>query len=133
MRRSNEDYGGGSDHIGSRSGMTILENLFNMNVVECNLKGQQFEEIPENDDPEKAKQLQKELEFLRKEEQKTTSHRHFGIDAQELQKVYPGLVLEGQDGYLSVNYLEMVPLVIRSIQELKQELDELADPVENEE
>lgn len=110
-----------------RSGKTTLENLLNMNVVEFNLKGQQFEEIPENNDPDKAKQLQKELEFLRKEEQKTTSRRHFGIDAQELQKVYPDLVLEGQDGYLSVNYLEMVPLVIRSIQELKQELDELAD------
>ena len=110
-----------------RSGVTTLENLLNMNVVEYNLKGRQFEEIPENVDPEEAKQLQKELEFLRKEEQKTTSRRHFGIDAQELQKVYPSLVLEGQDGYLSVNYLEMVPLVIRSIQELKQELDELAD------
>lgn len=56
-----------------------------------------------------------------------TSRRHFGVDAGELQKVYPGLVLEGQDGYFSVNYLEMVPLVIRSIQELKQELDELKD------
>ena len=116
-----------------RSGKTTLENLLNMNIVEYNLKGRQFEEIPENDDPEKAKQLQKELEFLRKEEQKTTSRRHFGIDAQELQKVYPDLVLEGQDGYLSVNYLEMVPLVIRSIQELKQELDELAGSEENEE
>lgn len=110
-----------------RSGKTTLENLLNMNIVEYNLKGQQFEEIPENIDPDKAKQLQKELEFLRKEEQKTTSRRHFGIDAQELQKVYPDIILEGQDGYLSVNYLEMVPLVIRSIQELKQELDELAD------
>lgn len=62
-----------------------------------------------------------------------TSKRHFGVDTKELQNIYTGLELEGQDGYLSVNYLEMVPLVIRSIQELKQELDELADPVENEE
>ena len=37
------------------------------------------------------------------------------------------LVLEGEDGSLSVNYLEMIPLVIRSIQELKQEIDELAE------
>lgn len=132
MRRSNEDYGGGSDHIGSRSGMTILENLFNMNVVECNLKGRLFEDNLEDVGPEKAEELERELEFLKKEEQKMASRRHFGVDARELQKIYPGLVLEGQDGYLSVNYLEMVPLVIRSIQELKQELDELADPVENE-
>ena len=108
-----------------RNGVTTLENLLNMNVVEYNLKGRQFEEIPDDVDPEKAEGLRKELEFLKKEEQKMASRRHFGVDARELQKVYPGLVLEGQDGYLSVNYLEMVPLVIRSIQELKQELDEV--------
>lgn len=108
-----------------KSGMTTLENLLNMNVVEYNLKGRQFEEIPENTDPEKAEEVRKELEFLKKEDKEMTSRRHFGVDARELQKVYPGLVLEGQDGYLSVNYLEMVPLVIRSIQELKEEIDEL--------
>lgn len=116
-----------------RSGVTTLENLLNMNVVEYNLKGRQFEEIPEDVDPGKAEGLRKELDFLKKEEQKNASRRHFGVDARELQKVYPGLVLEGQDGYLSVNYLEMVPLVIRSIQELKQELDELADTEVSEE
>lgn len=110
-----------------RSGMTTLENLLNINIVEYNLKGRQFEEISEDVDPEKAEELRKELEFLKKEDKEMTSRRHFGVDARELQKVYPGLVLEGQDGYLSVNYLEMVPLVIRSIQELKQELDELKD------
>ena len=108
-----------------KSGMTTLENLLNMNVVEYNLKGRQFEEIPENTDPEKAEEVRKELEFLKKGDKEMTSRRHFGVDARELQKVYPGLVLEGQDGYLSVNYLEMVPLVIRSIQELKEEIDEL--------
>lgn len=117
----------------NRSGMITLENLMNINVIEYNLKGRQFEEIPDDADPEKAEELRKELEFLKKEEQKMASRHHFGVDARELQKVYPGLVLEGQDGYLSVNYLEMVPLIIRSIQELKQELDELAEADENEE
>lgn len=116
-----------------RSGMTTLENLLNINIVEYNLKGRQFEEISEDVDPEKAEELRKELEFLKKEDKEMTSRRHFGVDARELQKVYPGLVLEGQDGYLSVNYLEMVPLVIRSIQELKEELDELAEVDEREE
>lgn len=113
-----------------RSGKTTLENLLNMNVIEYHLKGRQFEEISEDADPEKAEELRKELEFLKKEEQKMASRRHFGVDARELQKVYPGLVLEGQDGYLSVNYLEMVPLVIRSIQELKEEIDGLKDAEE---
>ncbi len=110
-----------------RSGTTTLENLLNMNIVEYNLKERQLEEVSENVDPEKAEKLRRELEFLKKGEQKKASRRHFGVDAHELQKVYPDLVLEGQDGYLSVNYLEMVPLVIRSIQELKQEIDELSE------
>jgi hypothetical protein len=110
-----------------RSGTTTLENLLNMNIVEYNLKGRQFEEVSEDVAPEKAEKLKRELEFLKKEEQEKASRRHYGVDAHELQKVYPDLVLEGQDGYLSVNYLEMVPLVIRSIQELKQEIDELSE------
>lgn len=61
-----------------------------------------------------------------------TSKRHFGVDTKELQNIYTDLELEGQDGYLSVNYLEMVPLIIRSIQELKQELDELVEISESE-
>ena len=48
---------------------------------------------------------------------------HYGLMAQELLEIYPDLVKEGQDGYLSIKYLEFVPLLIRSIQELKAELD----------
>ena len=50
--------------------------------------------------------------------------RHFGVSGQELQQLFPNLVEEGEDGYLAVNYIELVPVLIRSIQELKQELDE---------
>ena len=50
---------------------------------------------------------------------------HYGLIAQELQEIYPELVNKEQDGYLSINYVELVPVLIRSIQELKQELDEV--------
>ena len=49
--------------------------------------------------------------------------RHIGLAAQELRELFPDLVVEGQDGYLAVNYVELVPVLIRSIQELKEELD----------
>ena len=64
-------------------------------------------------------------EYLKKDDMKMTERRHFGIDAEELQKTYPDLVLEGQDGYLAVNYVELVPVLIKAIQELKQQVDEL--------
>ena len=51
--------------------------------------------------------------------------KHIGLIAQELQNIYPELVDEGQDGYLTVNYMELVPVLICAIQELKQELDEV--------
>lgn len=50
---------------------------------------------------------------------------HFGLSGQEIRAIYPNLVSENQDGYLSINYVEMVPLLIQSIQELKSELDAL--------
>ncbi len=45
--------------------------------------------------------------------------------AQELQEVYPDLVYEGADGYLSVNYIEIIPFLIKAIQDLTSKVDEL--------
>lgn len=106
-------------------GKATLGNVLNMNVVEYNMKSKLSEEMPKDVAPEKAEKVRKSFEFLKKEDKELTSRRHFGIDAEELQKIYPDLVLEGQDGYISVNYSEIVPLLIRSIQALKQELDEV--------
>ena len=50
---------------------------------------------------------------------------HFGVSAQELRELYPNLVVEGQDGYLAVNYVELVPVLIRSIQELNERIADL--------
>ena len=107
------------------SGKATLKNVLNMNVVEYNMKSMLSEEMPKDVAPENAVKIRKSFELLKKEDKEMTSRRHFGIDAEELQKIYPDLVLEGQDGYLSVNYSELVPLLIRSIQALKQELDEV--------
>ena len=48
---------------------------------------------------------------------------HYGLSGQEIKEIFPNLVTENQEGYLSINYVEMVPLLIQSIQELKTELD----------
>jgi hypothetical protein len=48
---------------------------------------------------------------------------HYGLSGQEIMEIYPNLVSINQDGYLSINYVEMIPLLIQSIQELKAELD----------
>ncbi len=49
----------------------------------------------------------------------------YGVSAQELQALFPDLVEEGQDGYLAVNYMELVPMLICSVQELQREVSRL--------
>lgn len=48
-----------------------------------------------------------------------------GLIAQEVQRVFPLVVHKGDDGYLNVSYQQLIPYLIRSIQELKAQVDTL--------
>ena len=101
------------------SEVSFLDKIMSVDVLEYNLKDRTSELFSDSKDMD-----EKVSKFVAKEKAK----RHFGISAQELQQLFPNLVEEGQDGYLAVNYIELVPVLIRSIQELKQELDETKNP-----
>ena len=102
--------------IQDRKEGSTLENLLKMNVVKYNYKHTETEEdILER----------KAADSLGVNLIPQSSVLHFGLLAQELQDIYPNLVVKGQDGYLGINYVELVPVLIRSIQELKAELDEV--------
>ena len=96
-----------------KSGST-LDNLSSLDVLEYNLRTPLQDAIAEM--PDSVKPTGKDP---------NPDIRHYGVSAQELQKIYPDLVHEGEDGYLSVNYVEMVPLLLRSVQELKARVQEL--------
>ena len=49
----------------------------------------------------------------------------YGLDAEQLKAVYPELVYEDKNGNVSINYVEMVPLLVQSINELSTKLAEL--------
>ena len=53
------------------------------------------------------------------------SNRHVGVIAQEVEAVLPEAVETGADGYKSVNYSNITPLLIEAVKELKAENDEL--------
>ena len=88
-----------------------INNVMNMNVVKFN-HAFPLEEGPDTN-------------TVAIEREAGERQLHIGLPAQELREMYPELVYEEQDGTLSINYVEMVPLLIRCIQELKQELDEV--------
>ncbi len=95
---------------------TALSKVLELNPIVYNLK--QIYRKSAGDSIRKDKGLYDEKsEIFRK--------RHYGLIAQELQKVYPELVYKDGNGYLGVNYTELIPVLIQSIKELKQEVDYL--------
>ena len=73
-------------------------------------------------------------EFSYKDE--TNKNRHYGFIAQNVEKVLPNLVEEKQiksskevyePAYKTVNYLEIIPLLVQKIQDLQKQIDELKE------
>jgi hypothetical protein len=55
-----------------------------------------------------------------------TRRTHYGIMAQDLEKVYPSLVNDTVlDGIKTVNYLELVPILVCKVNAMQTEIDEL--------
>lgn len=50
---------------------------------------------------------------------------HFGLIAQDIQKIYPNLVTEDEKGYLSLNYVELIPIMINAIQKQNEKIEQL--------
>lgn len=53
------------------------------------------------------------------------SGNSYGVIAQEVQKEFPEMVELQENGYLAVDYKQLVPVMIEAIKELKQELDDI--------
>ena len=66
-----------------------------------------------------------EAHEIDKQEKQIISKQHYGIDADQLEEVFPDLVYENEDGSKSINYVEMVPILVQAINELKEEIAEL--------
>ncbi len=97
---------------------SCLDKVLDMNIVEFKYKQREFKSIASTDSVE-AKPV-----VWYDEESSIVKNKHYGLIAQELQEIYPDLVIEGQDGFLGVNYLEIIPLLIRSIQELNAKVEQ---------
>lgn len=50
---------------------------------------------------------------------------HYGFIAQDVEKIYPELVNTNNLGYKSVDYIQMIPLLLLKIKNMQTEIDEL--------
>ena len=51
--------------------------------------------------------------------------KHFALDADRLEETFPDLVYMKPDGSKAINYMEMIPLLVQSINELNAEISTL--------
>lgn len=69
--------------------------------------------------------LDEEAEKDSLEEDPIYSKIHHGLDAEQLAEIYPELVEKDKKGNYWVNYIELVPILVKGINELSEELAEL--------
>lgn len=50
---------------------------------------------------------------------------HYALDADKLEEVFPDLVYVNKDGNKVINYVEMIPLLVQSINELNEKIEVL--------
>jgi hypothetical protein len=55
--------------------------------------------------------------------------KHFGFIAQELEILYPELVNDNEGGFKTVNYIEMIPILLSQMKNMQQEIDKLKDEI----
>lgn len=99
-----------------------IDDIMQLSVIKYNLK-QRYVDSEIDDTIKKTSYFEANKRIL--------EQKHYGLIAQELQTIYPELVHEGEDGYLAVNYIELIPILIQTIQELNEKVDNLSKGSKN--
>ena len=58
-------------------------------------------------------------------------YHQFGVIAQEVEKIYPDMVSEGEDGMKTMSYTQLIPVLIEAIKEQQQQIDDLKKLLNN--
>lgn len=68
----------------------------------------------------------RDIEYFRKFHQSLENDApHFGFIAQEVKEIYPELVKTDHEGYMYIDYIGMIPLLVNAIGELNAQIEEL--------
>lgn len=101
------------ENIEQLDGSQAVDNLMKINTVSYNYRQREVEMADGT------------MGNYYEENSPVLLNTHYGVIAQELKEIYPDLVIEDASGYLSVNYMELIPILIKSVQELKGQVDAL--------
>ena len=67
------------------------------------------------------------VEFNYKDDKR--QQKHLGFIAQDVEKIYPELVTNNENNLKSINYIELIPLLVLQIKKQQKEIDELRENI----
>ena len=59
-----------------------------------------------------------------------TKDKQIGFIAQDIEKIYPEVVFTGKDGYKSVDYSRLTPILVEAIKELQKLIEKMQKEID---
>ncbi len=87
--------------------------------------------IPDDETNQVAERMEIHECVPSKIEEQISSKLHYGLSAEQLGEVFPDLVYEQEDGTKSINYVEMVPILVQAVNELSAKIETLENKEES--
>jgi hypothetical protein len=105
-----------------KNNLYVLGNIFNPSDVKLK------EEIEPISDSKIEKLFDLEpVEYKLKTDIK--KKKHYGLIAQDVEKLYPELISDSNLGFKSVNYMELLPLLLLKMKNMQKEIDDLREQI----
>ncbi len=101
-----------------------LAQLKQLNGVSYNLKNNK-RTLPAEEMSGLSEKEQNDLAMLNNMNQK--ERRRLGFVAQEMQQLFPELVQQDNEGYLYVDYVGLIPVLVESVKQQQEQIDELLE------
>jgi hypothetical protein len=100
---------------------TSVSKIMNLKAITYKPVLKPFYEIVEGTVPIEGDTLSLSLDKVKEKEQSTK----IGFIAQEVREYYPELIQEDDEGYLSINYTGLIPILVEAFKEQQLRIEEL--------
>ncbi|MCF6332825.1 MAG: tail fiber domain-containing protein [Draconibacterium sp.] len=96
-----------------------------------NIENEKFQEAAGGSMTEKEKQSQMEYKKAKEKYQSALAKKkRLGFIAQDVKKIFPELVEQDSAGYLSIDYIGIIPVLVEAVKEQQEIIDGLLERVE---
>ena len=118
---SNSVLSGSEEQNGERSMLSVSERMAGLQATVFQKAEPSYYSTKESTvvDEEFGEEVAPKPTFI---EEQYYNKNHYALSAEQLEKVFPDLVYEQEDGTKAINYVEMIPLLVQTINELQDRL-----------